>query len=108
VTRGIRERSKPLGALFGLLLLLACETAGKDFDAEKAKQVRKGMTQAEVIELLESKPDSQGVVMTDQGEMTTLVWSYTNLNSISGNELKSFAVTIDKDGRVFDYTRSDI
>ena len=82
---------KVFALLLASLLLTACATAGTKFDFSQARQIRVGMTEQEVVQLM-GKPMS----VTARGQNQVWVWSYAN-GMTGGSRSISFIM---KDGKV--------
>lgn len=73
-----------------LLALAVAACAGTPFRFDNARQVKVGMTESEVTQLMGSP-----YMVTAKGEEQIWVWSYSNL--MTGNRVVSFTM---KDGKV--------
>jgi len=79
-----------LAAIALLLMLAGCASAGRSFEWDTARQVKVGMTEAELIAVM-GKPN----VVNSHGESQTWVWVY--VHSLTGSRRVSFGL---KDGKV--------
>jgi hypothetical protein len=68
------------------LLLVACASSGTDFRIEDAQKVKIGMTEAEVVQIMGSKPSD--VQATAGSEL----WRWIHVATPDGSPSKSFAV----------------
>ena len=69
---------KVFALLLASLLLTACATAGTKFDFSQARQIRVGMTEQEVVQIM-GKPMS----VTARGQSQVWVWSYAKAGAFS-------------------------
>ena len=76
--------------VFIALTLAGCASAGRSFEWDTARQVKVGMTEAELIAVM-GKPN----VVNSHGESQTWVWVY--VHSLTGSRRVSFGL---KDGKV--------
>lgn len=75
--------------------LAGCATIGSDFEADRARQLRKGMSREAVVTLMGVPP-----VQVEGGDSWRLVWLYAEADPIGfGVTQKRLSVTFDAQGR---------
>jgi outer membrane protein assembly factor BamE (lipoprotein component of BamABCDE complex) len=86
---------KPLALTVISTLFAACSTIGEDFDLDRARQIRNGMTREEVIALMGSPPSD-----VEGGDHGKLIWLFSSANSLDVH-LKRVSFSFDDQGKLY-------
>jgi outer membrane protein assembly factor BamE (lipoprotein component of BamABCDE complex) len=83
-------------------LLHACSTIGEDFEWDRARQIRNGMTREEVIAIMGSPPSD-----VEGGDHGKLIWLFSSADPLDVH-FKRVSFTFDEQGKLYGIPKEGI
>ena len=83
-------------------LLAACSTIGEDFEWDRARQIRNGMTREEVIAIMGSPPSD-----VEGGDHGKLIWLFSSADPLDVH-FKRVSFSFDDQGKLYGIPKEGI
>lgn len=94
--------AKPLAIVVMTAILTGCSTLGDDFELERARQIKNGMTREAVIAIMGSPPSE-----VEGGDHGKLIWLYSTADPLNVH-LKRLSFTFDDQGKLYGLPKAGI